>query len=282
MSERMILLTNDDGISAPGLIALKAELDKVARVEVYAPDRNWSAASRTRTLHKPLRVSQIRFFDGTVGHATSGTPADCVALALLGLLETPPDLVVAGINAGLNIGRDITYSGTVAAAMEGVREGVPSIAVSYDIQEERDEDMDYIRATDFTAGLASFLLENDPLPPGVLLNVNIPFTAPEKQVEVRLTRLGERAYSSYLVNGKDPRGRNYYWITGDPQFHLLPEEEGSDIWAIANGFISITPIHLDMTEYSLVEKFQRWEKLPWAGSNNSHAVPPVYPRKEQK
>jgi len=279
MSERTILLTNDDGINSPGLVALKTELDKVAQVEVYAPDRNWSAAGRTRTLHKPLRVSQIRFFDGTVGHATSGTPADSVALALLGLLGRPPDLIVSGINAGLNTGQNITYSGTVAAAMEGVREGIPSIAVSHDIQRKSGEDVDYISAADFTAKLAAFLLETKLLSPDLLLNVNIPFIAPEKQVEVRLTRLGERAYSSYLVTGKDPRGRNYYWITDDPQFHLMPEEEGTDIWAIANGFISITPIHLDMTEYSLVEKFQRWEKLSWEKSDVAGSV---YPRNEQQ
>ncbi len=139
MSGRLILATNDDGINARGLMALKEELDRVARVEVYAPDRNWSAASRTMTFHKPLRVDRVRLLNGTVGHMTSGTPSDCVSLALLGLLDERPDLVVSGINAGLNVGQDIAYSGTVAAAMEGVRGGIPAIAVSMDVDTDGSE-----------------------------------------------------------------------------------------------------------------------------------------------
>ncbi len=139
MAERLILITNDDGVNAPGLLALKKALESVARVEVYAPDRNWSAASRTRTFHKPLRVDEVRLLDGSRGFATSGTPSDCVSLALLGLLDRLPDLIVSGINDGLNLGRDVSYSGTVAAAMEGVRSGVPAVAVSFDTSSDRSE-----------------------------------------------------------------------------------------------------------------------------------------------
>ncbi len=264
MSERLILVTNDDGVNAPGLMALKEELGHVARVEVYAPDRNWSAASRTMTFHKPLRVDRVQLLDGTVGHMTSGTPSDCVSLALLGLLDARPDLVVSGINAGLNVGQDITYSGTVAAAMEGVRSGIPSVAMSFDVGTDPRPDADYGLAARFAAKLAAFLLESDPLPEGILLNVNVPsLVRPGAAPRVKLTRLGGQAYKNYLVTGKDPRGRSYYWITGDPLTDVPPEEEGTDIWAIKNGFISITPIHLDMTEYSLLEKLENWEARPW-------------------
>jgi len=259
----LILVTNDDGVNAPGLTALKQELDRVARVEVYAPDRNWSAASRTMTFHKPLRVDRVQLLDGTVGHVTSGTPSDCVSLALLGLLDARPALVVSGINAGLNIGQDITYSGTVAAAMEGVRSGIPSVAVSFDVGIDPRTDSDYSLAARFAARLAAFLLEENPLPKGILLNVNVPVVPPGRHPEVKLTRLGGQAYKNYLVTGKDPRGRSYYWITGDPLTAVPPEEEGTDIWAISNGFISITPIHLDMTEYSLLKKLHGWEKRAW-------------------
>lgn len=263
MTNPMILITNDDGVNAAGLMALKEELDPVAQVEVFAPDRNWSAAGRTRTFHKPLRVNRVRLLDGTVGHTTNGTPSDCVSLALLGLLKARPSLIVSGINPGLNVGRDITYSGTVAAAMEGVREGIPAVAVSVDVGTEPSESPGYALAAAFTARLAKFLLEEIPLPPGILLNVNVPCLPAGRTTEVRLTRLGGHAYSNYLVKGKDPRGRSYYWITGDPLTKIPPEEEGTDIWAIANGFISITPIHLDMTEYSLVETLQEWKERPW-------------------
>ncbi len=263
MTNPTILITNDDGVNAAGLMALKEELDRVAQVEVFAPDRNWSAAGRTRTFHKPLRVNRVRLLDGTVGHTTNGTPSDCVSLALLGLLKTRPSLIASGINPGLNVGRDITYSGTVAAAMEGVREGIPAVAVSVDVGTEPSESPDYALSAAFTARLARFLLEEIPLPPGILLNVNVPSLPTRRRPDVKLTRLGGHAYSNYLVKGKDPRGRSYYWITGDPLTKIPPEEEGTDIWAIANGFISITPIHLDMTEYSLVETLQEWEEHRW-------------------
>lgn len=263
MTNPIILITNDDGVNAPGLMALKEKLNRVGQVEVYAPDRNWSAAGRTRTFHKPLRVDTVQLLDGTKGRVASGTPSDCVSLALLGLLEISPSLIVSGINPGLNVGQDITYSGTVAAAMEGVREGIPAIAVSLDVGTEPSESPDYALAANFTARLASFLLGEILLPSGILLNVNVPRLPSGRTVEVKLTRLGRHAYSNYLVKGQDPRGRSYYWITGDPLTEIPPEEQGTDIWAIANGFISITPIHLDMTEYSLVEKLRGWEDRAW-------------------
>jgi 5'-nucleotidase len=223
LSDQLILLTNDDGIGAPGLIAVKEELDGLGQIEVYAPDRNWSAAGRTMTLHKPLRVTEVKLLDGTIGHTTSGAPSDCVSLALLGLLDRRPNIVVSGINAGLNVGEDIR----------------------------------------FTAKLVQFILSSALLFPGVLLNVNIPSPPAGRPSKVRITRLGEHAYSNYLVKGEDPRGRNYYWITGEPVDESASQNEGTDIWAIANGYISITPIHLDMTEHSLVKELRPWEQRSW-------------------
>jgi len=234
MAERMILITNDDGVNAPGLLALKKALEDVARVEVYAPERNWSAASRTRTFHKPLRVDDVRLLDGSSGHATSGTPSDCVSLALLGLLDRLPDLIVSGINDGLNLGRDVSYSGTVAAAM------------------------DYKTSAEFAARFAAFLLDQQELPKNIVLNVNVPYAPIGRKLESRITRLGGDAYSNYLVTGKDPQGRNYYWISGDPLMKGSTEAESTDIGAISAGHVSITPIHLDMTEHGLLEPLGAW------------------------
>ena len=259
MKERVILVTNDDGVNARGLLALKQALSDLGRVEVFAPDRNWSAASRTRTFHKPLRVDEVRLLDGSVGHVTNGTPSDCVSLALLGLLEDAPDLIVSGINDGLNLGRDVSYSGTVAAAMEGVRAGVPAMAVSLDTSMERTDGSDYANAAAFAARLTRFLLGETSLPEGILLNVNIPYLPSGRAMKAKITRLGGDAYSNYLVTGKDPQGRNFYWITGEALSEVAPGETETDLAAVAGGYVSITPIHLDMTEHSLLAELRGWE-----------------------
>ena len=259
MGERVVLVTNDDGVNAPGLLALRRALAEVGRVEIFAPERNWSAASRTRTFHKPLRVDEVRLLDGSVGHVTNGTPSDCVSLAILGLLDEVPDLIVSGINDGLNLGRDVSYSGTVAAAMEGVRAGVPAIAVSYDTVRDRTETPDYSGAAALSARLATFFLAEGEFPKGVVLNVNVPYLPSERALKAKVTRLGGEAYSNYLVTGQDPQGRNYYWISGDPLTDVSLGETETDIAAIAAGLVSITPIHLDMTEYSLLESLRDLE-----------------------
>jgi len=259
VGERVILVTNDDGVNAPGLLALRRALAEIGRVEIFAPERNWSAASRTRTFHKPLRVDEVRLLDGSVGHVTNGTPSDCVSLALLGLLDEMPDLIVSGINDGLNLGRDVSYSGTVAAAMEGVRAGVPAIAVSYDTVRDRTETPSYSGAAVFSARLAAFFLGEGEFPKGNVLNVNVPYLPSERALKAKITRLGGEAYSNYLVTGQDPQGRNYYWISGDPLTDVPPEETETDIAAIAAGLVSITPIHLDMTEHSLLESLRDLE-----------------------
>jgi 5'-nucleotidase len=259
MSDAVILVTNDDGVNAPGIRALRQALAGVGRVEVYAPERNWSAASRTRTFHKPLRVDEIRFLDGTIGHVTNGTPSDCVSLALLGLLEATPDLIVTGINDGLNLGRDVSYSGTVAAAMEGVRAGVPAMAVSLDTAAGGADGPDYSVAAEYAAQLARFLLAETDLPKGILFNVNIPYFPSSRSLRTKITRLGGDAYSNYLVTGTDPQGRQYYWVSGDPLTDVSDEGPETDIAAVASGFVSITPIHLDMTEHSLLPRLRSWE-----------------------
>jgi 5'-nucleotidase len=259
VGERVIVVTNDDGVNAPGLLALQRALADLGRVEVFAPERNWSAASRTRTFHKPLRVDEVRLLDGSQGHVTNGTPSDCVSLALLGLLDEKPDLIVSGINDGLNLGRDVSYSGTVSAAMEGVRSGVPAIAISYDTVSDRTEAPDYSAAAELSARLAAHYLKGGHFPKGIVLNVNVPYLPSNRALEVKVTRLGGEAYSNYLVTGKDPQGRNFYWISGDPLTEVPPEETDTDLAAIAAGFVSITPIHLDMTEHSLLEGLRKLE-----------------------
>jgi 5'-nucleotidase len=179
-------------------------------------------------------------------------------LAVLGLLERLPDLIVSGINDGLNLGRDVSYSGTVAAAMEGVRVGVPAIAVSLDTASDRSEAPDYSTAAQFAARFAQFLMKQEELPKNIVLNVNVPYAPAGRKLESRVTRLGGEAYSNYLVTGKDPQGRNYYWVTGDPLTKGSHESESTDIGAISAGFVSITPIHLDMTEHALLEPLGEW------------------------
>jgi 5'-nucleotidase len=248
-----ILITNDDGVDAPGLLALKIALDQVGEVVVFAPDHNWSVAGHTRIMHKPLRVSHVKLHDGTMAYTTTGTPSDCVALGVLGILPHKPNLVVSGINEGANVGQDLTYSGTVSAAMEGVINGIPSMAVSLDTYQD---DGDFNYAAQFASRLASTILEKG-LPPGTLLNVNVPNVPLAEICGAQITRLGKRVYRDVLIERQDPQGRNYYWIGGEPPTGVI--EEGTDIWALAHNCVSITPLHLDMTEYRLLEEMQRWK-----------------------
>lgn len=246
-----ILVTNDDGIGAPGLLALNKALRTVADTTVFAPSHNWSASGHVKTMHKPLRVSETQLADGTPALATSGAPSDCVVLAFLGIVERPIDMVVSGINQGPNLGHDVTYSGTVTAAMEGAIAGVPAIAVSL---------VSY-RAADFTfaaqvaARLAHKVIENG-LPSQTLLNVNVPAVPEEEISGVMVTRMGLRIYYDELIRRADPRGRPYYWIGGDEPGGVL--EEGTDLWAVANSYVSVTPLQLDLTAHSLIEHVEGW------------------------
>ena len=248
-----ILVTNDDGINAPGLEALRLALAPLGRLIVFAPDHNWSAAGHTKTMHKPLRVSRVELADGTEAYTTTGAPSDCVALALLGLLPERPDLVVSGINQGPNLGHDVTYSGTVAGAMEAVITGLPAVAASLDSYESHD----FSLAARVTARIVEQVLRRG-LPVGVFLNVNAPCLPPGSEPKgIAITRMGRRVYRDVLIERQDPRGRPYYWIGGDiPGGH---PDEGTDIWAVANGYMSVTPMGLDLTAREAMKEIEGWE-----------------------
>src|SRR5581483_4044474 len=239
-----ILVTNDDGVLAPGLLALAQEMRKLGRVSILAPDRNWSGGGHVKTLDRALRVREFLLADGTTAFASDGAPSDCVALAALGYFKEPIDLVVSGINVGANLGHDVTYSGTVTAAMEAVIAGVPGIAVSLETPEHHVGEIDFGIAARAAGKVVRHAIENG-LPAETLLNVNVPFLKNEEMRGFRLTRQGLRVYHSRLDERTDPRGRPYYWIAGDAPTGV--PERGTDIGALAEGYVSVTPLHLDLT-----------------------------------
>ena len=246
-----ILLSNDDGIASEGLTALQESLASLDDVWVIAPNRDQSAVSHSLTLHRPLRIEQR----GPRAFAVDGTPTDCVNLALNGILQERPRLVISGINRGANLGDDITYSGTVSAAMEGTLLGVPAIAVSL-VAEER---FDFGPAAAFTRRLATLVL-HDNLPPDTLLNVNVPGLPADQIKGFALTRQGKRRYGDVVVEKVDPRGKKYYWIGGGPLDFV--DAEGTDFSAVHRGLISITPLHLDLTNYASLAELTRL-KVQW-------------------
>lgn len=244
--KKLILVSNDDGIHSEGIRKLASALRRVGTVVVVAPDRERSAASHSLTLHRPLRVTET----GPGSYAVDGTPTDCINLAVHGVLERKPDLVVSGINRGGNLGEDVSYSGTVSAAMEGTLLEIPSIAVSL---VER-KTFDYTAAAAFAAKLARYVLRHG-LPADTLLNVNVPSGRTIKGH--RVTKLGKRFFNDVVVEKLDPRGRKYYWIGGD-----MDRWEGgkeADFHAISKGYISITPLHLDLTNYSSIDEIRGWK-----------------------
>ena len=255
-----VLLTNDDGISAPGLQTLRRALREIEGVEVdvVAPDSNRSATARSITTRSPLTVEEIEFGDGDRGYATDGTPVDCVRFAELGLVGHRPDLIVSGINHGANLGDDITYSGTVAAALEGIVLGIPAIAVS---QQSSSGGMGYVSgrfefgfAASFAAQLVRRLL-TESMPEATLINVNCPAGEP---AGVEVTKLGKRIYNDELkLVGEDEGGpRKRYEIYGwQPGYE---EIEGTDLYAIAAGRIAVTPIHFDLTDHGGLERLRGW------------------------
>lgn len=241
----IILVTNDDGINSAGIKALADALTDLGEVHVIAPDREQSAVGHALTLHRPLRVDTI----GDRWSAVNGTPSDCVNLAILGLLSEPPVLVVSGVNHGSNLGDDVTYSGTVAAAMEGALLGVPSMAVS-----QVEPDAAGFAGAGEVARLVAMRVLVEGLPRQTLLNVNVP---PGRLAGIRLTRLGRRVYREKAVREVDPRGRPYYWIgAGPPEWD---EDEDSDISAIRAGLATVTPVHLDLTNYPVLRRMAEWE-----------------------
>ncbi len=256
-----MLLTNDDGIEADGLQALRRALLAVASVElaVIAPDGNRSAMARSITTRRPLWVQEVDFGDGTVGHATDGTPVDCVRLANLGLVEGfVAELVVSGINHGSNLGDDITYSGTVAAALEAIVLGLPGIAVS---QQSASRELDFRVGSAFDFELAAAFtarlvaeLQSVPLPAGTLLNINVPGAQPEGVV---VAGLGKRIYRDALELVDESAGRRQYRIYGDASFER--GETGTDLAAVADGQIAVTPLHFDLTDRDGLDALARYD-----------------------
>jgi 5'-nucleotidase len=251
-----ILVTNDDGVLAPGILALAQEMRSLGTVTILAPDRNWSASGHVKTLDRPLRVREVKLADGSSAWASDGAPSDCVSLAEHGIVEEKIDLVVSGINSYANVGHDVTYSGTVTAAMEATIWEIPAIAFSLDQPDNFTGIVDYAPAARAAKRVARAVIQYG-LPKNVLLNVNIPFLPDEKIKGFRISRMGLRVYHDKLDRRTDPRGRPYYWIIGD-----LPTsvpERGTDTGTLADGYVSITPIQLDLTAYSLMSDIDTWD-----------------------
>ena len=251
-----ILVTNDDGVQAPGLLALAREIRKLGKVTVFAPDRNWSASGHVKTMDRPLRVRETALADGSPAFMSDGAPSDCVALPLLGLINEKIDLVVSGINPNANVGHDVTYSGTVTAAMEAVIDGVPGIAVSLDSPSGFKGMLDYSTAAFVARRIARHVLK-DGLPQGVVLNVNVPYLTKEELQGYMITRQGLRVYRDELDSRLDPRGHPYYWIGGEAPTGVI--EDGTDFGALNAGCVSITPLQLDLTHYKAVEALKQWK-----------------------
>ncbi len=251
-----ILVTNDDGVTAPGLLALVQELRPLGKITVLAPDRNWSASGHVKTMHRPLRVKEVTLADGSPALAADGAPSDCVALALLGLASEKIDLVVSGINPNANLGHDVTYSGTVTAAMEAAIGGVAGIAVSLHSPENHPGRLDYGPAARAARRVAVQILSRSNGSP-VLLNVNVPYLPDDQIKGVAITRQGLRVYRDKLDCRFDPRGRPYYWIGGESPTGV--PEDGTDFGALAQGYVSVTPLTLDLTDREAMPGLVGWQ-----------------------
>ena len=243
-----ILVSNDDGVAALGIDVLEAACKGVGEVTVVAPDREQSAASHSLTMFRPLRP--IKRNDGR--WQVDGTPTDCVVLALETILEARPSFVFAGINHGPNMGEDVLYSGTVAVAMEALSAGIPGVAISFagGRIELIETQLDWIR------GLTASIVQVDNFPPETLLNVNLPPVPGNEIRGIRVTKLGRRVYSDSITRMKDPWGRDIYWIGGGKS--SWSGDEDSDFRAVANGFVSVTPLHVDLTQYDHLELVRSW------------------------
>lgn len=271
-----IVLTNDDGIDAPGILAMRQALEKIGDVITIAPDRNRSGVGRSISIGRSLSVEERKMADGVTGYACTGTPVDCVRLIALGLLDFEPEVVVAGINHGENLGDDITYSGTVAGALEGIVIGVPGIAVSLatgrswhessQVEEEfveRETNLDFEAVAAFAARLTKVAYKG--LPTGRILNVNAPNLPAEKLEGATVTRLGRRLYKDEIVEVRDEEGNVGYDIYNNPPAH--EDEEGTDFAALQARRISVTPIHLELTDRAGMDEICSWDMQSLFGKN---------------
>ncbi len=244
-----ILLTNDDGIHARGLHSLVEELSPIAELYLVAPDRERSATGHSITVFEPIRVVETKIPGIVKGWVVGGTPVDCVKLAMSKLVKDI-DLVVSGINHGPNLGTDVLYSGTVSAAAEGVIMGSPAIAVSLD---SYDSNMDFKFASKFTRTVVETVMQHN-IDSSTLININIPFNREERIKGIRVTKLGVRNYDNLFEERKDPRGNTYYWLGGGVKNDI--QEKDSDVESVEAGYISITPINLDLTDYNLINEYK--------------------------
>jgi 5'-nucleotidase len=248
----VILVTNDDGINSPGLFSLFNAMKELGDAYIVAPDRERSAVSHSLTLHRPLNVEQLMEHV----YCINGTPTDCVAIGINKILSERPALVVSGINKGANLGDDITYSGTVSAAIESTIMGIPSFAISLDIKKQSSAHLHFDTASRIAIEIGKYILEKS-LPYDTLLNVNIPNVQINNIKGINFTRQGKRVYDNSIQETFDPNGKKYYWIGGGEPY--WEHGEDTDIQAIQAGYISITPIHLDLTNYEALEFLKkRW------------------------
>jgi len=245
----IILITNDDGVHSPGLIALSRAMRELGDVYIVAPDRERSAVSHSITLHRPLKVEELRENVFSI----NGTPTDCVILGVHKLLPKRPALVASGINIGGNLGDDITYSGTVSGAIEGTILNIPSFAISLVTGEKHTQHLHLETASSFAIKIGRYILENS-LPTDTLLNINIPNRDKSKIPGVKFTRQGKMVYNNAIREVHDPRGKRHYWIGGSQLYEESIKD--TDIQAIQDGYISITPIHLDLTNYEALKFLQ--------------------------
>jgi 5'-nucleotidase len=250
----VILVTNDDGITAPGIAALVKAMRTIGEVVVVAPDSPQSGMGHAITVAKPLRLDEVKVFHGVTCFQASGTPADCVKLAVARVLHRKPDLVVSGINHGSNASINVIYSGTMSAAVEGAIEGIQAIGFSL-LEYSHDADME--TAGRIAAHLARKLLAN-PLPKGTLLNVNIPYVPFEKLKGYRVCRQAVAKYDEKFDERTDPHGRKYYWLVGDFVNH--DHGEDTDEWALANDYVSIVPVQFDLTAHHAIANLKDWEE----------------------
>ena len=254
MDRKIILLTNDDGIDSEGLYTLYKTLREDERfdISIVAPDKERSAVGHAITVFRPISVRKEYREGNFFGYAADGTPADCVKIAIRAILDNLPDLLISGINRGANLGENIIYSGTVSAATEGTTYNVSSIAVSIDNL----VDPDYSYAANFTRRIARRIIENGGLPKGALLNINIPNVCEKEIKGVKITKQSDAKFKDNFIKRIDPRGRDYYWMDGE--FIGDTKDENFDYGAVKNNYVSITPIHYDMTDYKTLDYFKKW------------------------
>src|SRR5258708_4764393 len=248
-----ILVSNDDGILASGLHALASAMREFGSVTVIAPEENQSTNGHRKTLTPPLRTTSTPLPDGTRAYSSDGAPADCIALAMLGFIQEPIDLVVSGINRGSNLGQDLTYSGTLAAAFEGTIHHKPSVAFSLD---DRSMEADYTASADIARRVVRQVIAHG-LPSLTLLSVNIPNLPMTGIAGLQITRQGTSVYRDALVSRVDPYGRAYYWIGGEAPTGGI-ESEGTDIRPVNPRYLPITPVHLDMTAHAMIQPLTTW------------------------